>query len=48
MITKIYLPDCIVKEDKQQTLIIITYNKYTFLSNNNLYFRWQKDRNTFL
>ena len=48
MIFKVYPSDCEVWRDKQWPVIIITYDKYIFLSNNGFYFGLQKDENIIL
>lgn len=34
---KVYSPDCVMKEDNQPFVILITYDKYIFLANNEVY-----------
>lgn len=37
MKVKNYLLNCKVRNDKRQPIIVITYNEYMFLSNNDIY-----------
>lgn len=45
---KIYLPNCIVSGEDCQPIIIITYYKYIFFANNNIYKTWPRIRDIFL
>ena len=48
IIFKVYSLDCKVGRDKQQPVIIIINDKYTFSSKNDSCFGYQKDGDTFL
>lgn len=48
MKSKIYPPDCIIRKNNQQLVIIITNNKYIFLANNKVCKIWTQKKNVFL
>lgn len=45
---KVYPSNCIVKDKNQQPIILITYDEYSFSTNDRIQKAWTQERNTFL
>lgn len=48
IIDKTNLSNCAIRSKDYWPVIIIIYNKYTFLANDNICITWTKVKNTFL